>query len=176
MRRNGDGQNGRGAAEPLPEDDQGDQAARLVAKYVAEQHAAALAPERSAIGGGEMNGEPTFEEHSSDAMSVLRCQVESMFAELKAHRERVDRLAWALGACCLCWGMDTECRICRGRGRPGFALPDEELFGELVLPAVRALRAQGEKRNGFAGQLPPRVTESGADRNAGTHHHERNAP
>ena len=55
---------------------------------------------------------------------------------------RLGQLADALGACGLCWGEDRDCRACRGRGRPGYALPDEHLFEELVLPAVRVLRAQ----------------------------------
>jgi len=75
-------------------------------------------------------------------MSELRAHVESMFAELTVLRDRTDRLAAALGACCLCWGEDAGCRACRGRGRPGFAIPDELQFEELVLPAVLALRAQ----------------------------------
>jgi hypothetical protein len=61
-------------------------------------------------------------------------------AEIEVLRERLDRCAAALGACGVCWGMDPSCRACRGRGRPGFALPDDALFDELVLPAVRILK------------------------------------
>jgi hypothetical protein len=61
-------------------------------------------------------------------------------AEIEMLRERLDRCAAALGACGVCWGLDPSCRACRGRGRPGFALPDDALFDELVLPAVRILK------------------------------------
>jgi|HubBroStandDraft_6_1064221.scaffolds.fasta_scaffold577569_1 hypothetical protein len=70
--------------------------------------------------------------------------------EVSALRDREDILAEALGACCLCWGEDNQCRACRGRGRPGFAMPDEEAFGELVLPAVRMFRACRTKRGVIA--------------------------
>jgi hypothetical protein len=78
---------------------------------------------------------------SENAVRELRRQVESMFAELKTLRERTDTLAAALGACCLCWGQDPECRFCHGRGTPGFVMPDESLLAQLVLPAIRILQA-----------------------------------
>ena len=71
----------------------------------------------------------------------LRERLQSVQNELHALRDHEDILAEALGACCLCWGEDNQCRACRGRGRPGFSVPDEELFEELVLPAVRIVRA-----------------------------------
>lgn len=186
MRRDGDTNNNQNEQERLAEHDHGDPAARLVAKYVADQKAAALACEQPSI----IHVEPANDAHdsarnsgiapaegqcSSDAMRELRFQVESMFAELKEHRERMDQVAWALGACCLCWGKDADCRICRGRGCPGFAMPDEKLFAELILPAVRVLRAQAEKRNGTGRHSPPRVTDPGASPNPGAHQNERNA-
>jgi hypothetical protein len=71
----------------------------------------------------------------------LRGSLQAVSHELAALRDREDILAEALGACCLCWGEDSHCRACRGRGRPGFTAPDEELFEELVLPAMKMLRA-----------------------------------
>jgi hypothetical protein len=65
-----------------------------------------------------------------------------MQAELEHLRERSDAMAAAVGACPLCWGQSLDCRGCRGRGGPGFCTPDESLFEELVLPALRTLRAQ----------------------------------
>jgi len=65
-----------------------------------------------------------------------------LLAEVQALRLRCDTAAAALGACSLCWGAETTCRVCRGRGRPGFAIPDKELFNELVVPAVRMVQAQ----------------------------------
>ena len=80
----------------------------------------------------------------------LRERLQSVQNELGALRDREDILAEALGACCLCWGEDNQCRACRGRGRPGFAMPDEEAFGELVLPAVRMFKACRTKRGVIA--------------------------
>lgn len=57
--------------------------------------------------------------------------------ELRDLRQVNDTLAGALGACRVCWGGDTGCDVCGGRGRAGFAKPDLELFDELVAPALR---------------------------------------
>lgn len=45
-------------------------------------------------------------------------------------------LAAALGAC-ECWGQDSECGLCGGAGTPGWTTPDQQLFEEYVMPAVR---------------------------------------
>lgn len=105
------------------------------------------------------------EEHvqaNEDALRELRHQVESMFTELKALRERTDALASALGACCLCWGQDPECRFCHGRGAPGFALPDESLLAELVLPAIRILQAHRVRNAAFSPKPQRNNPEAGA--------------
>ncbi|HEV8694629.1 MAG TPA: hypothetical protein VGQ93_10700 [Lysobacter sp.] len=47
--------------------------------------------------------------------------------ELEAAQERLADLAAAFGACGLCWGEDTRCPSCRGRGKPGRFAPDPEL-------------------------------------------------
>jgi hypothetical protein len=67
---------------------------------------------------------------------------ECLLAELRELRERVDQCAAAIGACGACWGTDPGCRACRGRGRPGFSMPDEALFEELIIPAVRMVKAR----------------------------------
>ena len=88
------------------------------------------------------------EESGNDADSAsteLHQQVESLLAELALLRERNDLFAAAVGACCLCWGQDLGCRSCRGRGGPGFSMPDEALFQEYVAPAIHTLRAQKAK-------------------------------
>jgi hypothetical protein len=77
--------------------------------------------------------------------------------EMQILNQRLGLLADALGACGLCWGEDRECRACRGRGRPGYALPDDQLFEELVLPAIRVLRAQRLPR---ATVMPQRAAAS----------------
>jgi hypothetical protein len=114
-----------------------------------------------------------LEEGSSNAVNELREDLKNLSAELKALRERNDLLAATLGACCLCWGQDPECRACRGRGRPGYAMADEALFGEFVLPAIRMLRAQRAKLGGasVAGQQKP--AEASAQLSDRTNHNER---
>jgi hypothetical protein len=84
------------------------------------------------------------------ALCELREATRVMQIELDRLRERSDAMAAAVGACPLCWGHSPDCRGCRGRGGPGFCLPDETLFEELVLPAIRTLRAQ---RAGARGSL-----------------------
>jgi hypothetical protein len=77
----------------------------------------------------------------SSELFELRERVVVLTGEAQTLGTRLGRLADALGACGLCWGEDHGCRACRGRGRPGYALPDEQLFEELVVPALRLLRA-----------------------------------
>ena len=84
---------------------------------------------------------------ASNTASELREELQKLSAELRVLRERNDLLAATLGACCLCWGQDQECRFCRGRGRPGFMMPDEAHIGEFVLPAIQMLRAQRAKKS-----------------------------
>jgi hypothetical protein len=94
------------------------------------------------------------------AMGELRRQVESMFAELRLLRERTDSLAAALGACCLCWGQDPGCRFCHGRGAPGYAMPDESLLAELVLPAIRILQVHRARSGVFSPKPQPHTPEA----------------
>jgi hypothetical protein len=47
-------------------------------------------------------------------------------------------LAAALGAC-ECWGLQADCRLCRGLGSAGWIQPEPELFDEFVRPAVARL-------------------------------------
>jgi hypothetical protein len=68
-------------------------------------------------------------------------RIDALHAEIAHLREHLDRCAGALGACGTCWGADPRCRACRGRGFPGYASPDEQLYAELVAPAVRTMKA-----------------------------------
>jgi hypothetical protein len=47
-------------------------------------------------------------------------------------------LAAALGAC-ECWGLQTDCDLCQGRGSVGWTSPVPELFDEFVGPAIAKL-------------------------------------
>lgn len=103
------------------------------------------------------NPSPTFDE---SAVSEIKEYAASMFSELQVLRGRVDQLAAALGACCACWGEDVNCRLCRGRGTPGFALPDEGLFEHYVLPAillVRGLKPARQQRKVEGNQTSPEI-------------------
>jgi hypothetical protein len=128
--------------------------AAMFAKHMAEQKAIAAARENLPVidvEASEANAELEVEENqeqgedSAAELSELRLYMKGMFAEIKLLRERNDALAAAVGACCLCWGQNLECRSCRGRGGPGFCMPDESLFEEFVLPAIQTLRAQKAK-------------------------------
>jgi hypothetical protein len=81
-------------------------------------------------------------ESDMSAMIELRAQAESMFIELQRLRDLSCDLAAALGACPMCWGGDTDCRSCHGRGGPGFSVPEPELFVKYVVPAARMWRLQ----------------------------------
>ncbi|RYG89656.1 hypothetical protein EU803_15995 [Loktanella sp. IMCC34160] len=56
------------------------------------------------------------------------------------------RLGLALGACPECFGQDTDCPECRGRGRPGDMRPDRREFTTFVLPVLSRMRRSPEKR------------------------------
>lgn len=70
------------------------------------------------------------------AVNHLRQKVDDMYAELEELRARNDMLAAALGACYLCWGDDSKCEVCGGKGYPGFFPADKQLFRSFVMPAV----------------------------------------
>lgn len=87
----------------------------------------------------------------------------SVEQELSDLRQVNDTVAAALGACPFCWGGDSECDVCEGRGSTGSVEPDPALFQELVAPAVE--RTRTSKRAGRAGAVRRRSrspsTESG---------------
>lgn len=68
--------------------------------------------------------------------------------ELRDLRTVNDTVAAALGACAVCWGGDDECEECFGDGQAGSAVPDRELFEELVVPAIRQMRAAKQRVTG----------------------------
>lgn len=70
--------------------------------------------------------------------------LERLYAEVEELRLRNRTAAAALGACPRCWGEEHDCRVCRGRGRPGGRTPDPVLYHELVEPAV-CRRARQER-------------------------------
>lgn len=84
----------------------------------------------------------------------LRFRLEALDRALADCQARLDGLALALGACPNCWGEDPECRLCRGRGGPGFLRPEAAAFRRLVLPALEAASPHPEPR-AFAGEDKP---------------------
>jgi hypothetical protein len=124
--------------------------AAMLAKHLADQKARAASEETRVID-VEASHENTPTEHDKSeqdhaaALSELQEEMNTLRAEIETLQQRNDTFAAAVGACCLCWGQKIGCRSCRGRGGPGFCIPDESLFEEFVLPAVRTLRAQRAK-------------------------------
>jgi len=68
-------------------------------------------------------------------------EFDALHRELTDLREANDTVAAALGACRICWGGDSSCAVCHGQGCAGYRAPEAALFNELVLPAVRRVRA-----------------------------------
>lgn len=77
----------------------------------------------------------------------VRSHIAALREALLGAHELLDDLAGALGACRECWGDLHDCPACEGRGGPGWRLPDEHLFAELVAPAVRR-RARNQPKEG----------------------------
>lgn len=107
----------------------------------------------------------------ADELAGLTGQLEAAHSELKLLRDRCDTMAAALGACALCWGHEPNCRACRGHGLPGRSLPDESLFIEYVMPAVRLLGASRQRPKDVAAFAP---TTHGAPRTDATPTHVNN--
>lgn len=84
---------------------------------------------------------------SAEDLTEMSAQLEVVRAEVNTLRARCDAVAAALGACALCWGEDASCRACRGHGAPGHCIPDQELFCEFVVPAVRLMHASRQRSN-----------------------------
>jgi hypothetical protein len=126
--------------------------AAMLAKHLAEQKVRAASEEARVIDveatheTGELQPESGVPgEDPATTLNELREKMDGLLAEIESLQQRNDMFAAAVGACCLCWGQKIDCRSCRGRGGPGFCIPDESLFEEFVLPAVRTLRAQRAK-------------------------------
>jgi hypothetical protein len=164
--QNSDSNGGMDVQEILQQQAATNPTAALLAKHLAEQRAKQA----------EIIDVPVSEQ-SSDAADLhdydlqaeltselegLRERVNAMVVEIDVLRNRNDALAAAIGACCLCWGQDLNCRSCRGRGGPGFSMPDEALFEEFVLPAIQTLRAQRAKLAGVAAKLRPEADRANA--------------
>lgn len=99
----------------------------------------------------ESDYDPLPAEHASAAnehrLPRLLHDLEELSAKNEELKEWIDTLAAALGACHRCWGDHDACRICGGRGQPGWRLPERKLFNELIAPAIRRWRRQLQTRH-----------------------------
>jgi hypothetical protein len=84
----------------------------------------------------------------------LHRQFQNMSNELEDQRAQLDELAMALGACPNCWGKDQTCRLCRGRGQPGFLRVDAQAFTRWIAPIMAELK---HKPPSFEGVAPERI-------------------
>lgn len=71
-------------------------------------------------------------------------QMEDNCQALVAH---LNQLAEALGACTECWGEDTYCDYCGGRGRPGYFRPDQHYFEQYIKPVISKLKTTKQVSN-----------------------------
>jgi hypothetical protein len=127
-----------------------DPTAGIIAQYLAQRRVEEAEHETSAdedeetdalrIPSDEWNAMVERNAQLGKAFRGLRQEVESLYGELEDLRARNDKLAAALGACYLCWGLDVDCPTCGGQGLPGTSSPDRRLFAQLVAPAIRRLQ------------------------------------
>jgi hypothetical protein len=68
------------------------------------------------------------------------------FEQLKQNYQsligQLDVLAEALGACPHCWGEDTSCHYCRGKGVPGYFPPDQAQFDFFIKPVIQKFKSE----------------------------------
>ena len=153
----GQGMTGAATQALLSQFTEDDPTMNLLATYLSQRDASAQREETeegiandNAKCAAELERARERSEKSATAVRELRDHIEKLFAELEILRERNDALAYALGACALCWGSDIECPICGGAGVPGFLAPDQQSFKQLLAPVLNRFR----KRNFPVGQFP----------------------
>jgi hypothetical protein len=98
----------------------------------------------------------TIDTEPSPRETALRRKVRVLSEELERLGNINETLATALGACELCWGEESGCQLCHGRGTPGSRCPDRELFRHLVVPAVRRLKEAIKNGTSRTGSLSGR--------------------
>lgn len=54
--------------------------------------------------------------------------------------DQMDQFAAAVGACPECWGEDSLCSYCRGRGKPGYFQPNATYFDMYIKPVLGKLK------------------------------------
>lgn len=130
----------------LPDDPQTALLMRLLEhrqQLESERQAEAAAAENDAA--SEQEGDAS---EKQQAFSELKEKVDALYAEVDALRKRNDTLAFALGACYLCFGEDPLCEECQGRGVPGSRAPEPDKFRKYILPAYRRAKHIESTRSG----------------------------
>lgn len=85
----------------------------------------------------QSNSRSSEEKHSQNRRrEEIKRKILRLQEEHRNLSERNNNIAEALGACRLCWGEDSSCDFCRGRGSPGFFPLDEELFEYYITPVL----------------------------------------
>lgn len=100
---------------------------------------------------GQTNGMPS-KPGQGNGSAVRRAKRRIRFLEEKLEDalETIDMFADALGACPECFGTNSRCPECRGRGQPGAFEPDRDLYNEWIRPAVQnhqSIRADASDSN-----------------------------
>jgi len=72
----------------------------------------------------------------------LLAEITELEEELQEEITLNTKLAKALGACGDCFGENLECLTCKGKGKPGYFVPNFSLFRRYVLPAIKAYNTQ----------------------------------
>lgn len=144
---NGDGAARQSLLAALGQD--ADPRVRMIAEMLAQQGATEI--EARTVDDSSTEGVSI--DSAEDEAELLRTRrrhvaLRRLKVELEFQRGIGDTLAAALGACYLCWGTDSECDKCGGRGVPGWSMPDRELFRRCVQPAILRLEENSRLREG----------------------------
>lgn len=118
-------------------------------------------PEPDDAGGRRRPGQIGTKRRRRHVMQRARDLISSLKDELAAAYELVDALAHATGACKRCFGQDSDCPKCSGRGRPGWSAPDRGMFEQFVLPAVRRIEAASGSPDSHSTTMTQRKPTSG---------------
>ncbi|HEY7208681.1 MAG TPA: hypothetical protein VH477_00295 [Bryobacteraceae bacterium] len=98
-------------------------------------------------------------ELSTAAFERWKQTVRRLRSQLAAAEQMLSDIANVFGACELCWGEDPSCPRCRGRGRPGNAIPIEADLLRWVEPALGRLGYEVSRRGASTSATAP-VTNS----------------